>query len=168
MSDRGIFQGYALQQVDQKGRVAIPAALRDTLVGNNLRDDDDRPAPVVVISTHESDRCLIGYDSAFARERHRALLARQAEFAGTNGAVNHNIMRDGLGAAEQLPYDGSGRFILPAYPKSRARIDKYAFFFGVGDFFEIWDPKTLVECDTASEVMKDAARFFMAEKGIVL
>jgi hypothetical protein len=36
------------------------------------------------------------------------------------------------------------------------------------DFFEIWDPKVLVECDSATEVQKQAARYFMGEKGIAL
>ena len=34
MADRGVYQGCGLGVVDDKGRVAIPAALRATLAGN--------------------------------------------------------------------------------------------------------------------------------------
>lgn len=168
VSGRSIFQGYALQQVDQKGRVAIPAVLRDTLIANTPGAEGGKEVATLFLSTHESDRCLVGFDASFAQLRHERLIAREERALNETGAVDHNIMRSGLGATEPLPFDSSGRFILPAFPKNYAKIDRFAFFYGVGGTFEIWDPATLIANPNAPEIMKEAARFYMAEKGVAL
>jgi len=166
VSDRGIYQGYGVQQVDQKGRVAIPSSLRDTLSANAALSDGQ--AGTFCLSTHENDRCLIGFDGAYARIRHQALLSRQERILSETGAVDHNLMRTGIGPTEALPLDASGRFVLPDFPRARARIGNFAFFWGAGDTFEIWDPETLVAYPDAPEVMKDAARFLMQKRGVQL
>lgn len=167
MSATGIYQGYALQAVDEKGRVAIPASLRATLVARNPAGIDPKDAATVNIGFHESDPCLIGFDSGHAERRHADLLQRSRDHAGPNGAPQTKILRAGM-AAEALPFDSSGRFILPGFPRKRLNIGRYAFFYGMGDYFEIWDPATLVACETADDVMKDAVRYFMEERGEVL
>lgn len=164
---KGIYQGYALQLVDDKGRVAIPSSLRATLVARNPAGIDPKDAQSVVIGFHESDPCLIGYDAGYAEALHAELAQRARDHAGPDGAPKNAILRNGM-AAETLPFDASGRFIMPPFPRRRMKIGKYAFFYGVGDAFEIWDPATLVASDAASDVMKDAVRFFMEERGETL
>jgi MraZ protein len=167
VSERGIYQGYGLQGVDGKGRVAIPAALRTILMAN-APSPEGKDGGSVIISTHESSRCLVGYDSGFSRELLDSAKGRQALALSTGGALDFNLGRKVMGVAEATPFDGSGRFILPEFPRFHAEIDLYALFFGVGDYFEIWNPKTLVDAENAPEVMKAAARFFMKQKGIDL
>ena len=60
MSGKGIYQGYALQAVDEKGRVAIPSSLRATLIARAPAGIDPKDAQTVVLGFHESDPCLIG------------------------------------------------------------------------------------------------------------
>lgn len=167
MSTRGIYQGYALQQVDEKGRVAIPSTLRGTLIARNPAGVDPKDAATVIIGLHESDPCLIGYDAGHAERLHADLAERARAHAGENGAPRAQILRAGM-AADSVPFDASGRFILPPFPRRRMKIGKFAFFCGMGDCFEIWDPATLVACETAADWMKDAARFFMEERGEAL
>lgn len=164
MAARGIFQGYALQQVDDKGRVAIPASLRQTLLARASEGDDPRESPQVVIGIHADDKCLVGYDPASADERFAVLEARAEGQVGPTGAPRHDIVRAGM-VLETLAFDGSGRFILPAFPRKSAGIGRFAFFIGMGRHFEIWDPATVIASPTAAEVMKDAVRFFMEERG---
>ncbi len=166
--DRGNYQGYGLAQVDDKGRVAIPAALRATIEANTPPGDNGKDVRRVIISTHPKETCLIGYDLAYVTELKERLTARELAHTDAQGEVDYNIKRRGSGAAEAVPFDGSGRFILPPFPRFEAGIENFAFFWGVMDFFEIWNPKTLIECPTATDVQKRAARFFMAEKGIQL
>lgn len=160
----GIFQGYALQLVDDKGRVAIPAALRGTLFARMPADMDPKDALQVVIGMHENDRCLIAFDPAYSVTRFAELEARAAQQAGADGAPRHDIIRAGM-AVETLPFDASGRFILPGFPRKRARIGRYAFFFGMGRHFEIWDPAMLLDSDRASPDMKEAVAYYLAERG---
>lgn len=167
MSDRGIYQGYALQLVDDKGRVAIPASLRATLIASNPPGLDPRDAANVVIGFHESDRCLVGYDLGYGKRLHERLEQRAIDNAGQEGAPNDKIVRAGIGG-ETVPFDASGRFILSGFARSRCNIGKYAFFYGVGDKFEIWDPAAVIASETTSELMKDAVRYFLAERGEVI
>lgn len=164
MSGRGIYQGYALQLVDEKGRVAIPSSLRATLIARNPAGLDPKDASIVVIGFHERDACLIGYDTAYGDQLFERLDARAQAHANDEGAPADRIVRAGI-AGEPLPFDASGRFILPAFPRKRCGIGKYAFFYGMGNRFEIWDPARLIASDTASDIMKDAVRFFLEERG---
>jgi MraZ protein len=168
VSERELYQGYGLQAVDEKGRVAVPASLRGSIEANNPRDDEGKTLRKLILSTHPRENCLIGYDLRYTTQLAERLTARELARPADDGDVDYNIKRKGGGAAESLPFDASGRFILPPFPRFQAQIGAHAFFWGVLDFFEIWDPKTLIECDGATEVQKQAARFFMAEKGIAL
>ena len=67
-----------------------------------------------------------------------------------------------------MPFDGSGRFIMPAFPRFYAGIKGHAFFYGVLDYIEIWDPAALVATVDMPPVVKEMARFYMAEKEISL
>ncbi len=164
MSIRGIYQGYALQQVDEKGRVAIPASLRATLVARTPADLDPKEAAQVVVALHEGDRCLVGFDLMHRETRFAELEARARAHAGPDGALNDEILRGGM-AAETLAYDSSGRFVLPSYYRKRSRIAKYAFFFGLGNHFEIWDPASLIASPRTTETMKEMVLHFLDERG---
>ncbi len=164
VAGREIFQGYALQLVDDKGRVAIPAALRGTLFSRLPGGTDPKEAMQVVVGLHESERCLIAFDEAYSLARFTELEARAIAQAGPDGAPRHDIIRAGM-AVETLPFDASGRFILPGFPRKRARISRYAFFMGMGRHFEIWDPATMMESDQVSADMKEAAAYFLEERG---
>ena len=67
-----------------------------------------------------------------------------------------------------MPFDGSGRFIMPAFPRFEANIGTNAFFYGTFDLIEIWDPKTLMEAEGIPRVVKSCCRFHCQQKGIAL
>ena len=167
MSGRGIYQGYALQQVDEKGRVAIPSALRATLVARTPAGTDPKDASTIVVAMHENDPCLIGYGLDYSSQLFGDLNVRALANAGADGAPKSLILREAM-LSDTLPYDTSGRFILPPFPRHQLNIGKYAFFMGLGDYFEIWDPATAVGCETVAPKMKAAVRFLMREKGETL
>lgn len=167
MSGKGIYQGYALQQVDEKGRVAIPSSLRSTLIARAPAGLDPKEAWNVVIGFHAVDPCLVGYDVERAERLHEELRARAFDRPLDNGAPDDSVLRAGL-AGETMPFDASGRFIMPLFPRRRVGITRYAFFWGMGDYFEIWDPARLVATEHAAPVMRDAARFLMEERGETL
>jgi MraZ protein len=164
VSIRGIYQGYALQQVDEKGRVAIPSSLRATLVARSARELDPKEAAQIVIALHESDTCLVGYDVPQGDARFAALEARARAHAGPDGAPNDEILRRGM-AWDTLPFDASGRFIFPSFPRKRAKIGKYAFFYGLGSHFEIWDPAQIFASSRADTTMREMVAHFLEERG---
>lgn len=165
MSIREPYVGQALQGVDDKARLAIPAGMRAALDRNGAPDSKDR---IFVLTTHETDPCLVGYEEGYLATRLAEIEAREKAFAGENGTPNFAIRRLGVGMLEKLTYDASGRFVLPAFARFHANLDSFAFFHGLGPYFEIWDPKTLIDWPTSTELLRKAARFYMAQKGVAL
>ena len=60
VSDRELYEGFALQAVDDKGRVAIPADLRVTFDRNSVER-------VLMVGKHSLDPCLIAHDNLHGR-----------------------------------------------------------------------------------------------------
>lgn len=167
---RSGYRGVGLQLVDDKGRVAIPSALRATLEKNSGAPSDTKDARVAILSAHESDRCLIAYDEPYFDQLFAKLSERAEQFAGERGEADSNIMREGIGPGENIAFDPSGRFVLPGFLGDHAKLTKpgYAFFYGVGNVIEIWDPRTLLDHPKAPEIMKSACRYHLAEKKVTL
>ena len=93
--------------------------------------------------------------------------AREAAHLGEKGEADYNIKRNAA-MGEPVPFDGSGRFIMPAWPRELAGIGQYALFYGVLDYIEIWDPKTLIETSDYPDKVKRMVRFHMKQKGVLL
>lgn len=167
---RSGYRGVGLQMVDDKGRVAIPSALRAALEKNSGHPTDSKEARVAILATHETDECLVAYDEPYFDAMMERLDARALEFAGDRGQVDFNIWRDGVGTSENIAFDPSGRFVMPGILGRIGGIPKssYAFFVGVGAMIEIWNPKTLLDNPSISEKLKTACRFSLEEKGVVL
>ena len=166
VSERGDYQGNGLGLVDDKGRVAIPNALRATLAANAPRADG-KDGGTIVVAIHEDQPCLVAYDPAYLPALKEELRRRVELSRGPDGKVDPNIMRDGANG-EAVPFDGSGRFIMPGFPRFHANIGQNAFFWGQFDTIEIWDPRTLLATPGIAPGMVSACRYHCQEKGIAL
>ncbi len=156
-----LFNGSALTAVDAKGRLSVPAFIRGVI---ERRSD----AKAVVIGMHEVSPCLNAYDRGFARnlfaENERRRLAEEAQ--GGDVTAHHARARRTFGLTEDVPYDTSGRIILPPMMRRRGQIEDLALFVGVGGTFEIWNPRLALQSD--DEDLKDLAAYRLEEKGIAL
>src|SRR5438045_9786377 len=61
-----LFQGSALNAVDAKGRVSVPASLRGVIERRGV-------ARTIVLAKHEAFSCLSAYDPAYADLKHPKL-----------------------------------------------------------------------------------------------
>ena len=168
MANRSWYQGGGIGLVDDKGRVTIPTALRQALAANAPKGDG-KSGGTIMIGPHQNqnNQCLMAYDPAYADIYYGKLEKREVEHTADDGALDYNIKR-AAAPAEPVPFDGSGRFIMPAFPRDYAGIGEHAFFYGVFDYIEIWDPRTLIETAGYPEVAKKMARFYMKERGVAL
>lgn len=166
LRERGVYQGDGLGLVDDKGRVAIPASLRSTLAGNAPRADG-KDGGSVIIGVHEDGNCLVAYDPGFQAILRARLNEQEAQNPLAGGRRNHAYKREAA-IGEAVPFDGSGRFIMPAFPRDEANIGTNAFFYGTFDLIEIWDPATLLADEGMPNVVKNCCRFHCRQKGIVL
>ena len=155
-----LFQGSALNAVDAKGRVSVPAFLRAVI---ERRGD----ARTIVLAKHDSFPALSGYDPAFAAMRH-AKLERLLEKEETSPDAELDYQRRNMmafAATEETPYDTSGRIVLPPMMRRKGKVEELALFLGVGETFQIWNPALFLKDARIPEDMKDIARYRLEERG---
>ena len=156
-----LFNGSALSAVDANGRLSVPTFIRGV-------DERRSDAKAIVIGVHEVSPCLNAYDRGYARnlfaENERRRLAEEAK--GGDLAAHHARARRTFGMTEDVPYDTSGRIILPQMMRRKGQIEDLALFVGIGGTFEIWNPRLALE--SGDEELRDLAAFRLEEKGIVL
>jgi MraZ protein len=158
VSGRGLYKGHTLNAIDAKGRVVIPASLRQVVEQNGS-------ARLLVIGKHDCDPCLIGYDSDWATHLHAQRTQRDSIQFEKNGApTGSNPNRRAFGMTEDVPFDPSGRFVLPPFYKDRGKLNDLAFFLGTGDTFEIWNPLVLIETPGIDEEIKEIAAYEMKRR----
>ncbi len=124
------FLGNALNGIDAKSRVSIPSSFREVL---GTRSD----ARAVILAPAERADCLVGYDQSHPAKARAELEAR---FAGDYGTDRDDRFRTAFGSAEKAAIDDTGRIILSTMMKDVGDIDRLALFWGMGDYFEIWNP----------------------------
>lgn len=151
----GFFHGYALNAVDAKHRLSIPASYRETIEARSH-------TRAVVLAPHESAPCLIGYDPA-----HSALLQAQIEqrFAGDFGDARDAAARLAFGATELLPYDDNGRVVLSPMLKELGGLDRLGFFLALGTHFELWNPEALLAAPALDSRIDRIVRKLLADRG---
>ena len=155
-----LFQGSALNAVDAKGRVSIPAFLRSVI---ERRGD----ARTITLAKHENFPCLTAYDPAYAALKH-AKLERLMEKEETNPDAGLDYQRRNLmafAATEEVPYDSSGRILMPPMMRMKGKIEDLALFLGTGETFQVWNPDLLLADPNIPDDLKDIARFRLSEKG---
>ncbi len=156
-----LFQGSALNAVDAKGRVSVPAFLRAVI---ERRGD----ARTIVLAKHDHFQALSAYDPAYAALKH-SKLERLLEKQETDPASELDHARRTMmafGATEEVPYDSSGRVIIPPMMRRKSGIEELALFIGVGETFQLWNPTLFLADRNIPEDMKDIARFRLEERGL--
>ena len=117
------FLGSYRHQIDDKGRVSLPAPFR--------RDADARP--LVLVQVHPQALTLYPEETwAGVEERLLELLRRQPSSRANVLAITAN-------ATEVTP-DRQGRILLPQRLITAAGLDDAALLVGVIDRVEIWNP----------------------------
>ena len=63
----------------------------------------------------------------------------------------------------RVPFDDSGRFIMPPHLVRLGKIDDQLYFHGLGRFFTIWNPAELMKMPDEWAAAKAACAQFLAE-----
>ena len=135
-----MFRGANAINLDDKGRIAMPARYRDRLV--------DECSGSMVLTVDLFDPCLL----LFPLPAWEALEATLSKLSNTNRqhrAIKHIL----LGHASDIEMDiKNGRFIIPPSLRQRVGLEKHIFLVGNGGSFQIWDEQqwnTQIEGDRA-------------------
>jgi MraZ protein len=168
VSGRALISGSGLSTIDQKGRVAIPPALRNAIIANNsgssASEDDSRR---FWLGRHDSAKALIGYDQARLDVLNANIEAgEQAAAANGGNFTDHKTRQRLFPSVEPVPFDGSGRFILSPKFKARGELEDLAYFYGLGNVFTIWNPQLLMADANVTEEIKEDCLWALKEKGL--
>ena len=128
-------QGFSLR--GEKNRFVLPPPFRKSVAG-----DGDR---VLCIAKHDRWPCLIGFGLA-RTETFENQLDREEEAALRLGREFDRDMRAmQLWGFSEVPFDASGRFVLPDHLSELGGLDDGIYFQGAGNFITMWNPARLYD-----------------------
>ena len=112
--------------------------------------------------------CLSAYDPAYAALKHSKLERLFEKEEGNPAAAldyqQRNLMA--FAATEEVPYDSSGRIVLPPMMRRKGGIEDLALYLGTGETFQIWNPRLFLKDKNIPEDLKDIARYRLEERGL--
>jgi MraZ protein len=159
VAERSVFRGYALQAIDGKGRVALPAPMRTVIE----RQAGER---LLLLSDDAKRGCLRAADQGWS-DRLYDRLSTDAERALDAGREvdREEVAAATFGQFDEVPFDASGRFILPPFLRGKGKLTDLAFFWAAGDTIEIWDPRTLLADAGADPAKRERCEWLMGDRG---
>jgi MraZ protein len=152
--DAAVFQGRFEHNLDDKGRLAIPAPFR-----KRLMDEAGEGLLVVTIS----DQCLAAYPMSDWEVK----LAQIAKLNQLDPRISA-FKRIFVGCAQECPIDKAGRILLPADLRRDTQIEKECIVLGQLEKFEIWSEERWSRSFPALSDQVGAIYASLAEHGIAL
>lgn len=120
-----MFRGIAHLNLDSKGRLAVPARHRDTLV--------ERCGGHLVI-TADADRCLLIYPLPDWE-----VIQQKLEGLSNLDPRVRDLQRRLIGFAVDVEMDGAGRILISPVLRQFAQLEKSVVLVGQGRKFELWN-----------------------------
>ncbi len=117
-----MFLGSYQHNLDEKGRLMIPARFRETLDGG-------------AYITQGFDRCLMVMTGEYFRQ-----VIDQLNTISLTDPNARLLRRMILGNAFQVDIDKVGRVLVPQMLREFARLNGEAIVAGQGEYFEVWSP----------------------------
>lgn len=116
-------------------------------------------ALAILVGSHESDPCLVGYDPGQAEALVADCRRRSIAEEGCAPHLSHGRARRIFGFLDEIALDGAGGCVLHPLLRARARIDEVALILGTGTAFEIWSPHVALDGDDPD--LADLAAFHL-------
>ena len=127
-------QGFSLRR--DKNRFVLPNLFRATV-------RESSQAPILCLAKHESWNCLVGYGLSRTYEFEN-IINEEREFAMRAGLpFDRDMKAMTLYNYHEVPFDGSGRFVLPEDLAVLADVDDQLYFQGAGQYFFVFAPAAL-------------------------
>lgn len=148
-------QGFSLQ--GDKSRFVLPPQFRKTV------KESSGGSKVLCLAKHERWKCLTGFGLS-RRDDFAAQLDREEEMAARLDKPFDRDMRSmQLYGFVEVPFDDSGRFVIPDHLARLAGLGDQLYFQGAGAFFMIWGPDHLGAMGEGWEGAQSACTDLVAE-----
>jgi MraZ protein len=143
-----MFIGEYSHNLDEKGRLAVPAKFRSILKSG-------------AVVTRGLDNCLFIYPKAKWAE-----VAKQYAGLPVGQSKARAYSRLMLAGAMEVDFDSQGRINLPEYLRTYAGLKKKAIIAGLFDRLEIWDADEWLRYKTNTEKESNAIAESLGDLGI--
>lgn len=137
-----MFLGTFPITLDSKGRLSIPAKLRDFFAeesDNALWITADRGKNLLVYTLAEWEKVMT-----------------QLNKLPTFDKVANSLKRLYIGSATECRIDGSGRVLIPPVLRQRAEMERKVMLVGMGNKFELWSEENWIAVNEYdAQLLKD-------------
>ncbi len=141
------FLSTTTNKVDKKGRVSVPALFRSNIGPEGFQG--------VIAYKSFKHPCIEGSDISFMEQLSERIHGDFGFFSDENEALATVL----LGKSTQLSFDPEGRIHIPREFIEHADIEEQATFVGLGNKFQIWNPKAYqAHYETQLEIAKKEAK----------
>jgi MraZ protein len=127
-----VFGGRFDHTIDEKGRVSIPARVRDILA----RDNHD--SVFVTNWIAERERCL----AIFPPSNWTQLVGKASQRASLESSMQ-TFQMFFIGGAHEVQVDRQGRILIPPRLREYAHLGREVTFSAMTDHFQLWDKPIL-------------------------
>jgi MraZ protein len=150
------YSGQAYSPAGDKGRFVLPPLFRKA-----VRDSSE--GRVLCLMKHPGWNCLVGFGLS-RKEELNAQLDREEEMAIRLGKeFDRDTRASQLFGFLEMPFDDSGRFVMPEHLRRIGLIEDGLYFQGGGRFFTLWNPAELAKMGDDWAGAKAACESFLEE-----
>ena len=152
----GGYSGQAYSPAGDKGRFVLPPLFRKAV-------KESSEGRILCLAKHERWNCLTGFGLSRKIEL-EAQLDREEDRADARGSdFDRDLRAMQLFGFLELPFDDSGRFIMPDHLRDLGKVEDGLYFHGGGKFFTIWNPAELAQMGEQWESAQAACGNLVAE-----
>lgn len=123
-----MFRGVAQLTLDSKGRLAVPARYRETLIARCNGE---------LVLTADSERCVL----IFPLPDWEPIEQKLMSLSSFNPRIRA-LQRRLVGYAEEVRMDASGRILVSPALRAYAQLEKNVVLVGQGTKFELWNEES--------------------------
>ncbi|MBS1239719.1 MAG: division/cell wall cluster transcriptional repressor MraZ [Proteobacteria bacterium] len=151
-----IYSGQDFSLKGEKGRFVLPPAFRKTVAQSS-------DGKTLCLDKHHRWNCLIGFGLSRESELEAQLEREEDRSIRLNQDFDSDRRRIQLFGFARLPFDDSGRFVMPPHLVDLGCLTGGVFFHGAGTFFTLWNPEELYRMGEGWEAAQAACRVLAAE-----
>ena len=143
------YKGQGFSPRGDKARYVLPPLIRKT-----VRESSD--GRVLCLAKHEKFACLVGFGTSRETEFEDQLDREEQIALSRNEPFDRDTRAAQLYGYSEVPFDESGRFVIPEHLSGLANIDGPLFFQGLGRSFTLWNPTELAKVPSGWEAAQAA------------
>lgn len=152
----GSYSGQAFSPMGDKGRFVLPPLFRKAV-------KESSEGRILCLAKHERWNCLTAFGLSRRIELEAQLNREESIAIERDRDFDRDLRAMQLFGFIEVPFDDSGRFVMPDHLASLAKIGDGLYFQGAGRFFTIWNPAELAGMGEGWESAQAACDNLVAE-----